>query len=89
MRLTVLTGSESIGSGFFLPSCSLRRILIVTLVISWKLNVEQDILVLIPTYSGILFSSVLIWDHCPLAALPQLCKQYLWLCVINLKIAQS
>ena len=60
MRLTVLTGSESIGSGFFLPSSPLRRTLIVTLVISWKLNVEQGILVLIPTYSDILFSTVLI-----------------------------
>lgn len=70
----------------FLPSSSLRHTLIVTLVISWKLNVEQDTLVLIPTCSDILFSTVLIWDHPPPL---QLCKQYLWLCVISLKIAWS
>lgn len=32
--VTVLTGNESVGSGVFLPSSSLRHTLIVTLVIS-------------------------------------------------------
>lgn len=47
----------------FLRVCSLRLTLIVSLAIYCKLNVEQDILVLIPACSGILFSTVLIWDH--------------------------
>lgn len=35
--------SESIGSGFlvFLPSSSLRHTLIVTLVVSWKFNLNK------------------------------------------------
>lgn len=51
IRRTVLTGRESVGSGVFLPSSSLRHTLIVTLVISWKLNVKQDTLGLRSVYS--------------------------------------
>lgn len=75
--MTVLTGKESIGSIG-------RHTLIVTLVISCKLNVEQDTLGLRSVHSDIAYCSYLGF-----ILIPQLCKQYLGLCVINLKTAQS
>lgn len=59
MWLIVLTGSESIGAGSFLPNCSLRHALIVTQLISWKLNVEQDTLALRSVYSDTVYCSYL------------------------------
>lgn len=58
-NVTVLIGNESIGSGVLLPSSSLRCTLIVTQVISWKLNVEQDTLGLRSVYSDVVYCSYL------------------------------